>query len=112
MRVLLLVVVASCTVDGTITAQQGPCPALEQHTFASVDQLECGLGPDGVSSCTWHLTFDASDQYEWQHSDVGGGGHVTCDGARVTPDSDNVSATYDDASHALTWDGEVYLLEQ
>ena len=116
MRALLMLVMASCTIGSSSTPtaptpQQGPCPALEGHTFASVDMLECGLGPGGVGYCTWHLAFDADDRFEWQHSDVGESGRVTCAGASVTPDSENIIATYDDSAQTLTWDGEVYTLE-
>jgi hypothetical protein len=116
MRRLLVLALASCSVGTPTTTTQQPvgCPQLEQRTFASVNQLECGLGPTGVQACPWHLAFDANDYYSWQYSDVESGGMVTCSGAAITVAAGNgpaIAAAYDDATDQLTWDGQVYVAQ-
>src|SRR5260221_13644529 len=75
MRVALLVVAACTTSVPGVAEQSGRCTALEGRSFASLVEMECGLGPNGPVPCTWHLTFDAHDATTsllyWQHSDTG-----------------------------------------
>jgi hypothetical protein len=117
MRLASLVFLAACTTgssDSTPTPT-GRCTALENKTFASLTQGECGLGPDGPEPCTWHLMFSASTptttHYDWQHSDYGQSGEIACDGAdvtEVTGGSDQPRGTYDAATQQLVWDGVTY----
>lgn len=97
----------------------GACPELEGKTFASVPELECGRGPDGVALCHWHLTFTAGTametEWNWLHSDYGEIGTVQCAGAKLTAKSGQLSApmytgTYDAAQKKLTWDNVEYTL--
>lgn len=85
----------------------GRCAPLEGKTFASLTQGECGLGPNGVSYCTWHLTFTANDasstHWEWQHSDYGESGDISCDGTSV-----GARGTYDASTQHLVWDSVTY----
>ncbi len=74
--------------DPGMVAARGACTALEGLQFHSVEPGECGLTPDGVGSCTWHITFEAYDgstksRFTWSHSDVGESGYVTCDGSAI-----------------------------
>lgn len=117
MRPIAIVLLAACTTGSTDTtpAPTGRCADLEGTTFASLIQGECGLGPDGPGYCTWHLTFTANDAtstaYDWQHSDYGQSGLITCDGAtvtEVTTGSDQPRGTYDATTQQLVWDGVTY----
>lgn len=106
---------AACGTSGHVAADaaevDGPCPLLEGHTFASVTEGECGLGPNGPEPCTWHLTFSAESamqsHFEWQHSDYGESGKVVCRGTTVTGTG---ASTYAGqfANAVLTWDGVDY----
>jgi len=94
---------------------KGACAQLEGMTFKSVNVGECGLTPDGVGYCTWHIKFDTYDgetktRFTWSHSDVGESGMVTCDGGVLkTVDSTFMyQGTFDDQSLGLVWDGAAY----
>lgn len=114
-RWLLPILLVACT---TQTDPVGPgarrrCADLEGKTFASVTQGECGLGPNGPTSCTWHLTFTAKDDfttaYTWQHSDVEESGDASCSAAGIDDLTQMVPrGTYDAASQHLVWDMVTY----
>jgi hypothetical protein len=94
---------------------RGACTQLEGMTFRSLSEGECGLTPDGVATCTWHIKFDTYDgstktRFTWSHSDVGESGLVTCDGGTLkTVDSTfTYQGTFDEQSLGLTWDGAAY----
>jgi len=116
MRVIALLVVAGCTThaaapDGATVA--GRCAALEGVTFASLSQGECGLGPNGPVPCTWHVTFAAAttttSSFDWQHSDYGESGTVSCAGADVTEVGGMMlHGTYTATTQHLIWDGVEY----
>ncbi|HSN26208.1 MAG TPA: hypothetical protein VLT45_07980, partial [Kofleriaceae bacterium] len=61
MRFLPVLLVAACTTgpDPAAPDARRRCADLEGKTFASLTQGECGLGPNGPSLCTWHVTFAA-----------------------------------------------------
>ena len=89
------------------------CEMLEGIQFASLEQRECGLGPNGPELCTWHITFSARDastsEFDWSHSDVGESGFVTCDGTAVEdPMSHAQRGTYDPAKRQLVWEDVTY----
>jgi hypothetical protein len=103
----------------TVEQQEGACIELEDRRFESVNELECGLTPDGVALCKWSLVFemrdDASSTFQWQYSDVGEAGHVECYGASINSLSAvsggrTVSGSYDPATQKLIWEGETYTL--
>jgi hypothetical protein len=124
MKLALLVVVAGCSQqvapadpDPTgVLVQNGACSALEGIGFTSLSQGECGLGPDGVSQCSWHIAFDARDSafsdYTWHHSDVEEAARVECHGRALTGYSFDGQArytgSYDSVTRILTWDGAQY----
>ena len=84
-----------------------PCDLLPlDTTFYSVDELECGLSPHGVSYCHWQITFYEAGYYNWMYSDVGEDGDWTCDLDTIT--GAWAVGTYDPASGILTWDGVDY----
>ena len=117
MRALALLVAAGCsthaaTPDAPASAA-ARCSALEGTTFASLAPGECGLGPSGPLSCTWHVTFSAAtattSSFDWQHSDYGESGSVSCAGADVTEIGGmNLHGTYNATTHHLIWDGVEY----
>ena len=116
MRVIALLVVAGCSTNAAAPDAAGAaarCAALEGTTFASLVQGECGLGPDGPAPCTWHVTFSADTQatssFDWQHSDYGESGSVSCAGASVTEVGGMMlDGTYDAMTRHLIWDGVEY----
>lgn len=87
------------------------CAAVSGRTFASLEELECGLGPNGVVLCHWHLTLSANGSWTWQHSDYGESGTWTCAEGVVTGLISGPGAytgTYDTVTGTLTWDGHDY----
>ena len=93
------------------TGVRGACTDLGGSAWGSVDELECGLGPDGVALCHWRLSFTTDGAFTWRYSDVGEGGRWACAGEALTATTDGgrvLAATLVDASH-LTWDGVAYL---
>ncbi len=124
-RLLLALLLAGCAADsdpsdpedpGPVDAQNGACTALENRRFASVDEHECGITPDGVAMCTWHIEFSPLDpqrsNFTWQHSDVGQSGSIRCTGRMITTDGIGpvYSGSYDPATRRLTWDNLPYVL--
>lgn len=114
-RASLIVLVTACTAGSSTPAATTRCADLEGTTFASLTEGECGLGSNGPSLCTWHLTFSGMDamttHYDWQHSDYGQSGEIECDGSdvtEVTGGSDMPRGTYDASSRQLVWDGVTY----
>ncbi|MEM9695548.1 MAG: hypothetical protein AAGA56_23590 [Myxococcota bacterium] len=62
-----------------------PCSTLVGSSYESLEELECGLGPDeDVVLCHWGIQFlepsAAGVAYRWQGSDYGEEGFVTCEG--------------------------------
>lgn len=87
------------------------CEAIVGATFASIEELECGLGPMGVELCSWTIVFEEDGDYLWQYSDVGQGGTYTCEGGVITVGNDPMlDASYEPASGILTWDGVEYVV--
>jgi hypothetical protein len=118
-RWTLPILLVACT---TQTDVNGPgarrrCSDLEGMTFASLTQGECGLGSNGPTSCTWHISFatvdDFTSSYRWQHSDVEESGDVSCAGNAVADVSNGSAAqvgTYDASTQQLVWQGVTYAL--
>lgn len=96
---------------------KGACTMLEGVQFKSVNQGECGLTPDGVALCTWHIQFESYDgstrsRFTWSHSDVGESGFVTCDGNKLVAEgagSTPYTGTFDPDTLDLVWDGGAYV---
>jgi hypothetical protein len=93
----------------------GTCPVVGMMFF-SLDQMECGLGQNGVVLCPWRISFKADGTYTWTFSDTGDSGPYTCNGTTVTGlrsfGAGTVTGSYDAASGQLTWDGVVYIPQQ
>ncbi|MDB4954728.1 MAG: hypothetical protein JWO36_2297 [Myxococcales bacterium] len=113
---------AACSSSPAVTpddvaTQNGACTALEHRTFTSEAPGECGLGPNGPTSCPWTIDvqpFDAqASTFHWHHSDVEEAGGVSCHGAVLTgrPGASQgmLPGSYDTATHVLVWDGVRYL---
>lgn len=98
----------------TVEQQNGACIDLEGRTFSSVNELECGLTPDGAARCHWQLAFAIRDgqasDFAWSYSDVGESGRVECHGHALSATaSRKITGSYDPATQMLTWDGQVYV---
>ena len=126
MRVLwvtLPVLVAGC-LDGLPpekdpgpgVSSRGACTQLEGMTFTSAQQGECGLTPDGVGLCSWHLRFRAEDgvttRFTWSHSDVEESGLVSCLNGAIRTEQATAAydGAFDETSLDLAWDGRAYTL--
>jgi hypothetical protein len=117
---LSVALLGGCAVDELPTenpndmdvAQRTACPDLEGMTYRSVNDGECGLGPDGVALCHWNITFAAHDgtmsQFTWRHSDVGESGFVTCDGATIRSEDTRALEGHLDVNLDLVWDDFAY----
>jgi hypothetical protein len=88
------------------------CTLLARTSWRSVEELECGLTPEGVALCNWSVNFTESD-WTWHHSDVAEAGSWSCESGEITGErgmGSPVSGTLHDAEH-LTWDGVAYVPE-
>jgi len=90
------------------------CTLITGHTFVSVNQMECGLGANGVATrCNWRVSF-TDGIYSWSYSDVIETGSYSCDGATITTARNVASTTpllgwLDFQTGQLTWDGATYV---
>jgi hypothetical protein len=103
---------ADSSADGP-DATADSCAAVRGKSFASVNPMECGLGPNGVVTCHWSVVFHADGTFAWAHSDVSESGTYSCDGASITGVRGGgaiIVAHFDDATGTLTWDGAAYVL--
>jgi hypothetical protein len=88
------------------------CEQIVGTTFASIEELECGLTPEGPALCHWSIVFEEDGDYLWQYSDVGQGGTYTCEGGVITVENDpELEVSYAVESGILTWDGVQYVAE-
>lgn len=117
--VLPMLLATACTGGmqdpSTVEQQEGACLALEDRRFESLDDLECGLTPDGVALCRWQLTFiardDESSAFQWTYSDVAESGNIECDGGTITSITGaprRVDGTFDPITQKLVWEGQTY----
>ena len=92
------------------------CTLIAGKTFGSVNQMECGLGANGVvTRCNWRVSF-TDGTYSWSYSDVMEAGSYTCDGATITTTRSVASTTpllgwLDFQTGQLTWDGATYVVQ-
>lgn len=85
------------------------CEAIVGTTFESIDELECGITPDGVELCNWQVRFEENGEWLWMYSDVGEGGEYTCTGGVLTITNDaTIEHAYDPETQTLTWEGVDY----
>lgn len=101
------------TTDATSSSTGEPvddCDFLAFKLFESDDELECGLGPNGVELCHWTISF-TEDNYEHQYSDIGEQGTYTCEGGvikAIDGGQNPHGGTIDADTGALVWDGVAY----
>jgi len=87
----------------------GECGLILGRTFTSLEQLECGLGPNGPELCNWSVAFALDGTFVWMHSDVGEGGNYGCAAGTISiADGPMVDVSYDADADILTWDGVQY----
>lgn len=95
--------VVLCLIAG---CQSDVCDELEDRSFESVEALPCG-----AVNCAWGIDL-RSGRFTWKHDTVVDVGSYACDAESIsaTRDADGAtfSASYDEASDALTWDGKSY----
>jgi len=101
----------------TVEQQEGACSALEGRRFESVNDLECGLTPNGVGLCKWSISFatrdDVSSSFAWSYSDVGESGMIECHGATINSLTQRqINGTFDPATNKLVWEGQTYVPAQ
>lgn len=123
---MLTALLAGCATDAApadptdaaaVDGQNGACTALEGQSFSSVEELECGQGPGGISRCHWRIELSALDAkrstFTWRYSDVGESGAVRCTGRRLATDGFGLTHTgaYDPATRQLVWEDVPYTLE-
>ena len=100
--------------DGTDGTDDGDvfdavCEAIVGTTFESIEELECGLTPEGVELCHWQVRFEDNGEWLWNYSDVGQGGDYTCVGGVLTITNDvTIEHAYDPRTQTLTWEGVDY----
>ena len=88
------------------------CEQIVGTRFSSIEELECGLTPEGPALCHWSIVFEENGDYLWQYSDVGQGGTYTCEGGMITVgNAPELEVSYDIETGILTWDGVQYLAE-
>ena len=93
------------------------CTLIAGNTFVSVNQMECGLGANGVvTRCNWRVSFTTDGIYSWAYSDVIEAGSYACDGATITTTRSVASTTtllgwLDFQTGQLTWDGATYVAQ-
>jgi hypothetical protein len=81
------------------------CEVIDGNTYVSLEEMECGLGPNGPEYCNWHISFD-SGTWDWSHSDVMETGGYTCDANLI--DGGSYSGELDMGTGILTWEGADY----
>lgn len=88
------------------------CGMLAGLSFESIDEHECGLGPDGgVALCHWGISFTGATTFTWRHSDYIDAGSYTCSANTITAQtfsSGTVTATLEPLWR-FTWSGVVYV---
>lgn len=92
--------------------QSGDCAFEAAASFSSIEEHECGLGPDGEAFCHWSLSLLSDGTFSWSHSDVSERGIWTCEGTQVTGVSvggSTIIGIYDPISRILTWNGFRYV---
>jgi hypothetical protein len=80
-------------------------------TFRSVEEGECGLGPDGVVMCQWTVSFAADGTFSWMYSDLGDSGTWSCSEGELSAQRGGgqaISVSFDAGTGVLTWDGVAY----
>lgn len=101
----------SATTDSQETSG-GPagdgCAFIVGKKFLSDEELECGLGPNGVELCHWSVSFTA-DEFMYLHSDLGEGSDYSCQDNVIT--TGIYVGTVDPDAGTLTWDGNSYTVE-
>jgi hypothetical protein len=111
---LLLACCTSGMYEST-AVEQTACVGLEGKTFTSVNELECGRGPNGPVPCHWQVAFaigdTATSDITWSYSDVAETGKATCRDRTVTATLGNRTLTATmDLPTQLSWAGEIYVV--
>ncbi len=85
-----------------------PLPA----RFLSTDEMEVGLGPDGVVLGYWSIHFEVDGSFMWSYSDIGQMGTYTCFDGNIlgitTSENEEFQGIYDQQSDMLNWENIQY----
>ncbi|MBV1857581.1 MAG: hypothetical protein KUG77_04155 [Nannocystaceae bacterium] len=76
--------------------------------YASLEEYECGITPDGLGMCEWQITLEADGGYLWMYSDLGEGGNFACKDGVITLDNNPSHSATLSADGLLVWDGIEY----
>lgn len=85
------------------------CQEVDGQTYLSIEQHECGQGPNGPVMCNWSIRFSAG-AFDWSYSDIGTSGTYTCDGAQISgiAAGSTFAGALDSETRVLTWNGIDY----
>ena len=83
------------------------CATLTGSRWGSVEEQECGLGPDGVVMCTWVVRFTDTG-WTWDYSDVTESGAYACDAGNLTVPTGETVGAWEPTSERLIWRGLPY----
>jgi len=101
----------TATQESPIEDSAPPVPADcffgESASFQSVEELECGLGPEDVVYCHWTIQFNEGE-FIWAYSDVTQSGMYGCSGNLVTAESGTQSIVGSYEGGIFTWDDIPY----
>ena len=78
--------------------------------FISTEELEIGLGPEGIVLGYWSVDFYEDEMYEWNYSDITELGEFTCNENIISYSSyeDIHQSVYDIQSGILYWADVTY----
>lgn len=110
---LLILLLAACALPTDDSGPSGGTCVLDgRDQFTSVEELECGITPDGVALCHWSLTLSPDGTWTWHGSDYGDSGTWACTSTSITAQHSGgqaIDVAWDDAAGVLTWDGVAYV---
>lgn len=96
--------------SGACPVAADECPFEVARVLRSLEQLECGLGPDGETLCFWTVTIQESGGWTWSYSDVGETGGWTCDDgpSAFRSGGEDIALSWDADACVMTWEGVEY----
>jgi len=100
--------------DKDINEQNNECGFDYPASFSSIEQLECGRGPEGENLCFWSLAFYAQT-FDWFYSDIAEQGTYECVNQTIIATSNignQYEGTYNPQNQTLLWETVEYQLDE